>query len=53
MLIVTATLLVMYPINKKNYNLLLNALAQKKEGKPYSTEGFEKLLPANFDHSHP
>ncbi|MDR1021194.1 MAG: glycoside-pentoside-hexuronide (GPH):cation symporter [Synergistaceae bacterium] len=52
MLIVTGLFLVMYPINKKNYNLLLNALAQKKEGKPYSTEGFEKLLPANFDHGH-
>ena len=28
------------------------ALAEKKEGKPFSTEGFEKVLPANFDLSH-
>ena len=48
MLVVTGLFLVMYPINKKNYNLLLNALAQKKEGKPYSTEGFERLLPKDF-----
>jgi GPH family glycoside/pentoside/hexuronide:cation symporter len=53
MLIVTGMLLFMYPINRKNYNLLLDALAQKKDGKPYSTEGFEKLLPANFKHGNP
>jgi GPH family glycoside/pentoside/hexuronide:cation symporter len=48
MLSVTAFFLARYPINRKNYGLLLEALNRRKEGKPYSTKGFEKLLPQNF-----
>jgi GPH family glycoside/pentoside/hexuronide:cation symporter len=51
LLILTSFFLVFYPIDKKSYNLLLEALTQRKEGKPYSTEGFKKLLPRGFDPS--
>lgn len=37
-------IIVLYPINRKNFALLKNALALKNEGKEYSTEGFEKLV---------
>jgi len=36
--------LVLYKINKKNYEALLSALNAKREGKEYSTEGFKELL---------
>jgi GPH family glycoside/pentoside/hexuronide:cation symporter len=48
-LLIAGFFLVMYPVDKKNYNLVLQALTLRKEGKPYSTSGFEKLLPKNFD----
>jgi GPH family glycoside/pentoside/hexuronide:cation symporter len=44
MLAATAFFLVMYPINKTNYNLVLKAIADRKEGRPYSTAGFENLI---------
>ena len=44
MLCLTAFFLVLYPINKTNYNLLLQAIANRKEGRTYSTAGFEKLI---------
>jgi Na+/melibiose symporter-like transporter len=44
MLVVTAFFLAMYPINKTNYNLVLKAIADRKEGQPYSTAGFENLI---------
>lgn len=34
----------LYPINAKRFNALLNALKLKREGKEYTTDGFEKLL---------
>jgi hypothetical protein len=33
-----------YKINRKNYDALLIALAAKREGKEYTTEGFKELL---------
>lgn len=36
--------LVMFPINKKNYELLVAATELRKQGKEYATKGFEKLL---------
>jgi GPH family glycoside/pentoside/hexuronide:cation symporter len=46
--IIVVVSLIGYPISKKNYQLLLEALKLRKEGREYSTEGFEKLLPKNF-----
>ncbi len=34
----------LYPITGKRFELLMNALVAKREGKEYTTEGFEKLL---------
>lgn len=34
----------LYPVTRKKYKLLTTALEQKKNGQPYSTEGFEDLL---------
>ena len=42
--IVSCLLLFAYPISKKKYELLCQALECKKAGKEYSTEGFEDIL---------
>lgn len=36
--------ILLYPITKPRFEALLNALTLKREGKEYSTEGFEKIL---------
>ena len=33
-----------YPINKKEFDAIKEALKKKKAGEEYSTEGFEKAL---------
>jgi GPH family glycoside/pentoside/hexuronide:cation symporter len=35
---------ILYPINRKRFEALMAALALKREGKPYTTEGFETLV---------
>lgn len=42
--VLTLLCIIFYPITRKNFDLLRNALELKREGKAYSTEGFEKLL---------
>lgn len=42
--VLTLICIITYPITRKNFDLLRNALALKNEGKEYTTEGFEKLL---------
>ena len=42
--ILSLIFVIIYPINRKNFNLLRKALALKNEGKEYTTEGFERLL---------
>ena len=37
-------LLLLYPINKSNFEKLLEANRNKREGKPYSTKGLEKFI---------
>lgn len=41
---ISLILLVLYPMNKKTYGLVRDALVLKKEGKTYSAEGLERLL---------
>ena len=42
--VLTLLCIIFYPITRKNFDLLRNALELKRAGKEYSTEGFEKLL---------
>ena len=42
--IAAAVVAIAYPITGKRYAALVNALKLKREGKEYTTEGFEKLL---------
>lgn len=42
--ILAAVFGLLYPINAKGYNALVTALKLKREGKEYTTDGFEKLL---------
>ena len=42
--IAAAVIAIAYPITTKRYGALVNALNLKREGKEYTTEGFEKLL---------
>lgn len=45
MIIVPALILFLfYPVNRKSYNELLEALSARKEGREYSEEGFNKLI---------
>ena len=37
-----------YPINNRNFAALSKALEAKRAGKPYSTEGFEELIPEGY-----
>lgn len=41
---VSVTALIFYPMTRKNVSKLNEALAEKRNGKSYSTEGLEKLL---------
>lgn len=44
-IVIAALLLfIAYPVNKKRYNALLDALNARKQGCEYSTDGFEKLI---------
>lgn len=43
-IIVAIAILAMFPINRKNYELMVKATELRDAGKEYSTEGFEKLL---------
>ena len=42
--IATGLLAILYPVTKKRHTALKEALKLKKEGQPYSEEGFSKLL---------
>ncbi|MCI9597078.1 MAG: MFS transporter [Firmicutes bacterium] len=42
--ILAALLALAYPITAKRFDALMAALKAKREGKPYTTDGFEKLL---------
>lgn len=42
--ILCAITIILYPIKRDKYKLLLEKLELKKAGKPYTTEGLEKLL---------
>lgn len=42
--ILTLLCIISYPITRKNFDLLKNALELKRKGQEYSTKGFEKLL---------
>lgn len=44
MMIISAILIWIYPVSRKRMAALQGALALKRKGMPYSTEGFEKLL---------
>ena len=44
LIILTAVLVIIFPINRKTYALLMRNLELKKAGKEYSTEGLEKIL---------
>ena len=35
---------IMLPVNRESYRLLYEQLQNKRNGKPYHTDGFEKLL---------
>ena len=43
-LVVSLVFLLLYPFTRKNYNRLMEQLRLKREGKPYSAEGLEKLV---------
>lgn len=43
-LAVSIIALILYPMTRKNFNNLMEALNKKRAGKEYSTEGFKKLL---------
>jgi Na+/melibiose symporter-like transporter len=42
--VVILIFIIIYPITRKNFALLRQALELKNAGKEYSTEGFERLL---------
>jgi len=44
-------MLVMYPINKTNFNKTLKVIELRSEGKEYDLNGLERLLPKQFDPS--
>ena len=44
MLVSTLIIAVFYKITPQNYSALLDALEAKRNGKEYSTEGFEELM---------
>ena len=44
LIVTTLFIIVGYKINEKNHDALVKALEAKREGKEYSTEGFEELL---------
>lgn len=44
LIVTTLFIVVGYKINEKNHDALVKALEAKREGKEYSTEGFEELL---------
>ncbi len=44
LILLTAVLVIIFPINKKTYAILMKNLELKKAGKEYSTEGLKKIL---------
>ena len=42
--IIAAVIAIAYPITGKRFDALMVALKAKREGKEYTTDGFEKLL---------
>jgi GPH family glycoside/pentoside/hexuronide:cation symporter len=44
MSILAGITIILYPITKPRFDALLNALTLKREGKEYTTEGFERIL---------
>lgn len=43
-MLLSALMVLIFPVTRKKYKLLTAALEAKKNGEPYSTEGFEDLL---------
>ncbi|MBR0597299.1 MFS transporter [Clostridiales bacterium BAD-6] len=43
-MLIALAFIIRYPLNAKNFEALIKALELKREGKEYSTEGFEKLV---------
>lgn len=43
-MVLSAVIIIFYPITRERFGLLTQVLENKRQGKPYTTEGIEKLL---------
>ena len=44
MLFVSIIFVILYPMTRQRFEALMVQLKKKRNGEPYTTEGFEKLL---------